>query len=58
MIRLLLDDGRIIFQVKKIQGSKIICEVLVGGELSNNKGINRQGGGLCAEVLRIKIKKI
>jgi pyruvate kinase len=51
---LLLDDGRIVMKVKKIEGDRIHCEVLVGGELSNNKGINRQGGGLSAEALTNK----
>ena len=52
--KLLLDDGRIIFSVKEISGSKVICNVDVGGELSNNKGINRLGGGLTAEALTDK----
>jgi pyruvate kinase len=51
---LLLDDGRIVFFVKKITGKRIICRVEVGGELSNNKGINRQGGGLSAKALTDK----
>lgn len=51
---LLLDDGRIVLVVKKIDGSKIICNVKDGGELSNNKGINRQGGGLSACALTDK----
>lgn len=51
---LLLDDGRVVFVVEKIEGSKIICRVKVGGELSNNKGINRQGGGLSAGALTDK----
>ena len=45
-----LDDGRIVFKVLKIE-PKIYCEVIVGGELSNNKGINRLGGGLSAAAL-------
>jgi len=53
---LLLDDGRIVLKVEKIEGSKIICWVDVGGELSNNKGINRQGGGLSAPALTDKDK--
>ena len=53
---LLLDDGRLIFKVKDILGNKIICDVLVGGELSNNKGINRKGGGLSADALTSKDK--
>src|SRR3990167_7269045 len=43
---LLLDDGRLVFKVTHVEPTKIFCEVIVGGELSNNKGINRQGGGL------------
>jgi pyruvate kinase len=53
---LLLDDGRLVLEVKHIQDSKISCEVKVGGELSNNKGINRQGGGLSAKALTEKDK--
>lgn len=51
---LLLNDGSIVLLVKKIQDKKIICEVSVGGELSNNKGINRQGGGLSVGALTEK----
>ena len=43
---LLLDDGRITMQVDRVKGNQIHCLVLSGGVLSNNKGINRQGGGL------------
>lgn len=53
---LLLDDGRIVLKVEKVEGSKIICWVDVGGELLNNKGINRQGGGLSAPALTDKDK--
>lgn len=51
---LLLDDGRIVFQVERVEGNRIYCQVLVGGDLSNNKGINRQGGGLSAPALTEK----
>lgn len=53
---LLLDDGRLILKVKTVIGAKINCNVIVGGELSNNKGINRQGGGLSANFLTEKDK--
>jgi pyruvate kinase len=53
---LLLDDGRITMQVDRVNGAKIYCLVLAGGELSNNKGINKQGGGLSAEALTEKDK--
>jgi pyruvate kinase len=54
---LLLDDGRLVLKVRKVQKNKIICKVEVGGELSNNKGINRKGGGLSAQALTPKDKK-
>ena len=53
---LLLDDGRIVFLVEQVEGQRVICQVVIGGELSNNKGINRQGGGLSAEALTDKDK--
>jgi pyruvate kinase len=58
---LLLDDGRLVMRVDKTDAHRIHCTVMVGGELSNNKGINRLGGGLSAEALtekdRIDIKE-
>lgn len=54
---LLLDDGRIQLRVEHVEGRKIHTTVTVGGKLSNNKGINRQGGGLSAEALTAKDKE-
>ncbi len=51
---LLLDDGRLKLEVIGVRGTEIHTRVLVGGELSNNKGINRQGGGLTAPALTAK----
>ncbi|MBA3902917.1 MAG: pyruvate kinase [Rhodocyclaceae bacterium] len=51
---LLLDDGRLVLDVEAIRGREIHCRVRVGGTLSNNKGINRQGGGLSAPALTAK----
>ncbi len=51
---LLLNDGLIVLIVDKIVGSEIHTTVKIGGELSNNKGINRQGGGLTAPALTAK----
>ena len=51
---LLLDDGRIVLWVEEVKGAEIICTVKQGGPLSNNKGINRQGGGLSAAALTEK----
>ncbi len=51
---LLLDDGRITMSIDRIKGNQIHCVVLTGGVLSNNKGINLQGGGLAADALTKK----
>jgi pyruvate kinase len=51
---LLLDDGRIVLGVSSVRGPRITCVVEVGGTLSNNKGINRKGGGLTAPALTEK----
>ena len=53
---LLLDDGRLSLEVDSIDGPQIRCKVLTGGILSNNKGINLQGGGLSAPALTEKDK--
>jgi len=51
---LLLDDGQIILLVDSVTGTRVTCTVTVGGELGNNKGINRKGGGLSAPALAEK----
>ncbi len=51
---LLLDDGRITMAINSVHGNKIHCVIVIGGELSNNKGINLQGGGLAAQALTAK----
>ncbi|WP_333607028.1 pyruvate kinase [Arsukibacterium sp.] len=54
---LLLDDGRIQLIVDRVEGERVYTRVTVGGKLSNNKGINRQGGGLTAPALTEKDKR-
>ena len=51
---LLLDDGQLVLDVEKVDGPRIYTRVRVGGELSDQKGINRQGGGLSAGALTDK----
>ncbi|MEC4748774.1 pyruvate kinase [Methylomicrobium sp. Wu6] len=55
--RLLLDDGRIVLDVVDVVNMRVNCKVAVGGYLSNNKGINLQGGGLSAAALTDKDKE-
>lgn len=52
--RLLLDDGRIVLRVTDKTASTLKTIVEVGGTLSNNKGINKEGGGLSASALTEK----
>ena len=51
---LLLDDGKIVLDVASVRGEEVHTTVRHGGVLSNNKGINRQGGGLTAAALTPK----
>ena len=54
---LLIDDGRIVMRVKYVGEHDVSCVVLTGGELSNSKGLNLQGGGLSASALTEKDKR-
>ena len=51
---LLLNDGLIVLTVEAVKGEAVHTTVKLGGELSNNKGINKQGGGLTAPALTAK----
>ncbi len=51
---LLLNDGLIVLDVERVSAGEIHTRVRVGGELTNNKGINKRGGGLSAPALTAK----
>lgn len=51
---LLLNDGLLVLTVDAVRGEQVHTTVKIGGELSNNKGINKQGGGLTAPALTAK----
>ncbi|WP_432722236.1 pyruvate kinase [Jeongeupia wiesaeckerbachi] len=51
---LLLGDGELQLEVLEVRGTEVYTTVLFGGVLSNNKGINRKGGGLTAPALTAK----
>jgi pyruvate kinase len=53
---LLVDDGRLVFWVDHVENQEVVCRVVVGGKLSDRKGINLQGGGLSAAALSEKDK--
>ena len=52
-----LDDGRIVLEIVEVRGQEIHTRAINGGILSNNKGLNRRGGGLRAEALTDKDKE-
>lgn len=54
---LVLDDGRIEMEVTAVEEHSITSTVLIGGPLSDNKGLNKRGGGLSAEALTEKDKQ-
>jgi pyruvate kinase len=51
---LLLNDGLIVLAVDAVKGEQVRTTVKQGGELSNNNGINKKGGGLTAPALTAK----
>ena len=51
---LLLNDGLLKLVVDAVRADEVHTTVVVGGELSNNKGINKAGGGLTAPALTSK----
>ncbi|GAA0263797.1 pyruvate kinase [Rhodanobacter caeni] len=53
---LLLDDGLLALTVTEVAGAEVRCRVLIGGRLSDRKGLNRQGGGLSVTALSDKDK--
>lgn len=51
---LLLDDGQIVLRVEAAGDTQVSCTVSEGGRLADNKGINKQGGGLSTPALTDK----
>jgi pyruvate kinase len=54
---LLLDDGLIVLEVERVDGTRIHCRVKLGGRLTDHKGLNKQGGGLSAPALTDKDRR-
>jgi pyruvate kinase len=52
--RILLDDGLLELKVSKVQGDDVLCTVVTGGMLKNNKGINLPGVKVSAPCLTEK----
>ena len=52
--QLLLDDGLVELEVREVEDAQILCKVVIGGKLSDRKGLNRKGGGLSLNALSDK----
>jgi len=52
--RILLDDGLLEMKVLAVAGEEVVCRVVVGGELRDNKGINLPGVAVSAPALTDK----
>ena len=55
--RVLLSDGRIELRVKAVHGEDIECEIVNGGTLAENQGINLPGAALSIPALTEKDRK-
>jgi pyruvate kinase len=52
--QILVDDGRIVLEVTGVQGERVRTRVLVGGEISDHKGLNIPGARLSVPALSEK----
>lgn len=55
--RLLVDDGKVALVCKEVDGSDVVCEVVEGGPVSNNKGVSLPGMNISVPALSEKDKK-
>lgn len=55
--RILLDDGNMECRVESVDGKEIVCKVIYGGELKDNKGINLPDSMVSAASFTAKDKK-
>jgi len=53
----LLHDGKKELKVVKIKGNDVICEVIIGGEIKDKRGVNLPGSDLSISSITAKDKK-
>ena len=51
---ILIDDGKVRLRVDSVDGTDVLTEVVVGGKVSNNKGINLPGVAVSVPALSEK----
>ena len=52
--RVLVDDGKVGLIVDRVEGDDVVCKVVEGGPVSNNKGISLPGMNVTAPALSEK----
>jgi len=52
--RLLVDDGKVALVCKEVKGNDVVCEVVEGGPVSNNKGVSLPGMNISVPALSEK----
>ncbi|QPK80356.1 pyruvate kinase [Corynebacterium lizhenjunii] len=52
--RLLIDDGKVAVVCKEVDGPDVVCEVVEGGPVSNNKGVSLPGMDISVPALSDK----
>ncbi|GAA1474189.1 pyruvate kinase [Corynebacterium felinum] len=52
--RLLVDDGKVALVCKEVDGNDVVCEVVEGGPVSNNKGVSLPGMDISVPALSDK----
>ncbi|HEY6738670.1 MAG TPA: pyruvate kinase [Actinopolymorphaceae bacterium] len=52
--QILVDDGRLRLEVQEVCGTEVVTKVIVGGKVSNNKGLNLPGAALSVPALSEK----
>ncbi|WP_136142201.1 pyruvate kinase [Corynebacterium endometrii] len=55
--RLLVDDGKVALVCKEVDGNDVVCEVVEGGPVSNNKGVSLPGMDISVPALSEKDKE-
>ncbi|GAA2757010.1 pyruvate kinase [Actinopolymorpha rutila] len=52
--RILVDDGRLMLEVEEVKGADVVTRVLIGGKVSDHKGLNLPGIGLSVPAMSEK----
>nr|WP_174264502.1 pyruvate kinase [Phytoactinopolyspora halotolerans] len=52
--QVLVDDGRLALEVEEVKGSDVVTRVVLGGRVSNNKGLNLPGAAVSVPAMSDK----